>query len=79
MKVENPRKAMDSLTLSLAHVLQGILISPSLTWLYQDWLRKAEAKTGLQATHIALLAVGQILFFLVEKMNKYVFLLYFLM
>jgi len=46
-----------SLTLSLAHVLQGILISPLFTWLYLDWLRSPEAKTGLQATHIALLRV----------------------
>jgi len=44
-----------SLTLSLAHVLQGVLIRPSLTRLYQDWQRSPEAKTGLQATHIALL------------------------
>jgi hypothetical protein len=46
MKVKNPKKAMDqsiinvfsmtswaSLILGLAHVLQGILISPSLPWL----------------------------------------------
>jgi hypothetical protein len=39
MKVENPRKAMDQ---SIIYVL----ISPSLTWLYLDWLEAQRLKQG---------------------------------